>query len=156
MKSDDNELAFSKFEELVQFWFEKDTNVTKSEFNTDWIDPYDSIWLKLLSFIFYVAEIFESLIMITFVNYETAGYLGHYRTLINQLLSHLYGGVSIFLRVWCLVPFWALGRCTLCLALLSCKLKSKLFLLLGSFLLCWYMWIAKFASNIWTFAHSIL
>jgi hypothetical protein len=100
MKSDDNELAFSKFEELVQFWFEKDTNVTKSEFNTDWIDPYDSIWLKLLSFIFYVAEIFESLIMITFVNYETAGYFGHYRTLINQLLSHLYGGVSIFLRVW--------------------------------------------------------
>ena len=96
MKSDDNELAFSKFEELVQFWFEKDTNVTKSEFNTDWIDPYDSIWLKLLSFIFYVAEIFESLIMITFVNYETAGYFGHYRTLINQLLSHLYGGVSIF------------------------------------------------------------
>ena len=41
-------------------------------------------------------EILESLIMITFVNYETAGYFGHYRTLINQLLSHLYGGVSIF------------------------------------------------------------
>ena len=96
MKPDGNELLFSKFEDLVQVWFEKNTNVrTKSEFNNDWIDPYDSIWLKLLSVNFYAIEIFESLIMITFVNYETAGYFGHYRTLINQLLSYLYGGVSI-------------------------------------------------------------
>ena len=94
MKPDGNELLFSKFEDLVQVWFEKNTNVTKSEFSNDWIDPYDSIWLKLLSVIFYAIEIFESLIMITFVNYETAGYFGHYRTLINQLLSYLYGGVS--------------------------------------------------------------
>ena len=39
------------FEKLVQFWFENHTNLTKSEFNNDWIDPYDSIWLKLLSVI---------------------------------------------------------------------------------------------------------
>ena len=105
MKSDANELLFLKFEYLVQVWFEKEANVTKSEFNNDWIDPYDSIWLKLLSVILYAIEIFESLIMITFVNYETAGYFGHYRTLINQLLSYLYGGVSIFLRLWCPHPF---------------------------------------------------
>ena len=110
MKSDINELLFLKFEDLVQVWFEKNTNVTKSEFNNDWIDPYDSICLKLLSVILYAIEIFESLIMITFVNYETAGYFGHYRTLINQLLSHLYGGVSIFLRLWCLLHF---APCTL-------------------------------------------
>ena len=96
MKSDNNELLFLKFEELVLVWFEKDTNVTKSEFNNDWIDPYDSIWLKLLSVILYAIEIFASLVMMTFVNYENAGYFGHYRTLINQLLSHLYGGVSTF------------------------------------------------------------
>jgi hypothetical protein len=101
MKSDANELLFLKFEYLVQVWFEKEANVTKSELNNDWIDPYDSIWLKLLSVILYAIEIFESLIMITFVNYETAGYFGHYRTLINQLLSYLYGGVSIFLRLLC-------------------------------------------------------
>ena len=99
MKSDNNELLFLKFEDLVQVWFEKDTNVTTSEFNNDWIDPYDSIWLKLLSVILYAIEIFASLVMMTFVNYESAGYFGHYRTLINQLLSHLYGGVSIFLRL---------------------------------------------------------
>ena len=99
MKSDNNELLFLKFEDLVQVWFQKDTNVTASEFNNEWIDPYDSIWLKLLSVILYAIEIFASLVMMTFVNYESAGYFGHYRTLINQLLSHLYGGVSIFLRL---------------------------------------------------------
>ena len=93
METFDNE-----FEELVQFWFENHTNLTKSEFNNDWIDPYDSIWLKLLSVIIYTMEIFESIVMVAFVNYETAGLFGHYRTLINQLLSHLYGGVSTFLK----------------------------------------------------------
>ena len=96
METFDNE--YGKFEELVQFWFENHTNLTKSEFNNDWIDPYDSIWLKLLSVIIYAMEIFESFVMVTFVNYETAGLFGHYRTLINQLLSHLYGGVSTFLK----------------------------------------------------------
>ena len=98
METFDNELLYGKFEELVQFWFENHTNLTKSEFNNDWIDPYDSIWLKLLSVIIYAMEIFESIVMVTFVNYETAGLFGHYRTLINQLLSHLYGGVSTFLK----------------------------------------------------------
>ena len=87
-----------KFEELVQFWFENHTNLTKSEFDNDWIDPYDPIWLKLLSVNIYAMEIFESIVMVAFVNYETAGLFGHYRTLINQLLSHLYGGVSTFLK----------------------------------------------------------
>ena len=91
-----NELLPWKFKKVVKLWFEKDNNLTKTEFNNDWIDPYDSIWLKLLTVTLYTMEIFESLIMITFVNYETAGYFGHYRTLINQLLSHLYGGVSTF------------------------------------------------------------
>ena len=99
MKSDINEVLFSKFKDLVQVWFEKNTNVTKSEINNDWIDPYDSTWLKLLSIIIYAMEIFDSIVMVAFVNYETAGLFGHYRTLINQLLSHLYGGVSIFLRL---------------------------------------------------------
>ena len=94
----------NKFEELVQFWFENHTNFTKSEFNNDWIDPYDSTWLKLLSIIIYAMEIFESIVMVAFVNYETAGLFGHYRTLINQLLSHLYGGVSIFQRLNCTDP----------------------------------------------------
>ena len=35
-----------------------------------------------------------SLVMLAFVAFETQGFAGHYRTLINQLLSYLYGGVS--------------------------------------------------------------
>ena len=109
-----NELLPWKFKKVVKLWFEKDNNLTKTEFNNDWIDPYDSIWLKLLTVTLYTIEIFESLIMITFVNYETAGYFGHYRTLINQLLSHLYGGVSIFLRLcWPMPPIHTAGLDTI-------------------------------------------
>ena len=59
-----------------------------------WNDPFDSIWLKIATIIVYAVEIFASLIMLAFVAHETRGLFGHYRTLINQLLSYLYGGVS--------------------------------------------------------------
>ena len=62
-----------------------------------WNDPFDSMGLKIVTIIVYAVEIFASLIMLAFVNYETRGLFGHYRTLINQLLSYLYGGVSITL-----------------------------------------------------------
>ena len=60
-----------------------------------WKDPFDSFWLKLITLLVYSIELVDSLIMMAFVVYETKGLAGHYRTLINQLLSHLYGGVSI-------------------------------------------------------------
>ena len=60
----------------------------------NWVDPYDSFWLKLITFLVYIIEIFGSLIMYTFVLYETRGYAGPYRTFINQLLSYLYLMVS--------------------------------------------------------------
>ena len=60
-----------------------------------WNDPFDSIWLKLITVLVYSIELVESLIMMAFCYYETKGLFGHYRTLINQLLSHLYGAVSI-------------------------------------------------------------
>ena len=58
------------------------------------LDPYDSIWLKLLTILVYFIEVVASIVMLAFVSYETQGLAGHYRTLINQLLSYLYGGVS--------------------------------------------------------------
>ena len=60
----------------------------------EWIDPYDSIWLKLFTILVYIIEILASVVMFAFVQYETSGLAGHYRTLINQLLSYLYGMVS--------------------------------------------------------------
>ena len=60
---------------------------------SDWIDPYDSIWLKLFTILVYIIEILASVVMFAFVQYETSGLAGHYRTLINQLLSYLYGVV---------------------------------------------------------------
>ena len=62
-----------------------------------WNDPFDSVWLKVMTIIVYAVEIFASLIMLAFVFQETRGLFGHYRTLINQLLSYLYGGVSTIL-----------------------------------------------------------
>ena len=61
----------------------------------EWTDPYNSIYLKLLTTIIYLFEIAASMVMLTFVSYETKGLFGHYRTVINQLLSYAYGAVSI-------------------------------------------------------------
>ena len=60
-----------------------------------WTDPYNSIPLKLLTIIIYIIEIWASIVMLIFVSYETKGLFGHYRTVINQLLSYVYGAVSI-------------------------------------------------------------
>ena len=60
-----------------------------------YLDPYDSIWLKLATISVYCVEVMASIVMVAFVAFETQGFAGHYRTLINQLLSYLYGGVSI-------------------------------------------------------------
>ena len=59
----------------------------------EWVDPFDSIFLKLLTVIVYIIEILASTILLTFVIYETRGYAGHYRTVINQILSCGYGAV---------------------------------------------------------------
>ena len=62
-----------------------------------WNDPFNSKGLKIVTLIVYAVEILASLIMLAFVDHETRGFFGHFRTLINQLLSYLYGGVSIIL-----------------------------------------------------------
>ena len=61
--------------------------------NEEWIDPYNSVWLKMLTCCIYIVEVMAAVIMTSFVYYETNGYAGHYRTLINQLLSYFYGAV---------------------------------------------------------------
>ena len=60
----------------------------------NFLDPFDSIWLKILTILVYTVEIIASIVMLAFVVYETQGLAGHFRTLINHLLSYLYGGVS--------------------------------------------------------------
>ena len=61
----------------------------------EWEDPFDSITLKILTIIVYTLEICALVVMMIFVGFETCGYAGHYRTVINQLLSTGYGAVSI-------------------------------------------------------------
>ena len=62
----------------------------------EWTDPYNSIPLKLLTIIIYIIELWASTVMLIFVSYETKGLFGHYRTVINQLLSFSYGAVRYF------------------------------------------------------------
>ena len=64
------------------------------EMDKSLVDPYDSTWLKLITILVYIVEVIASMVMVAFVAFETQGLAGHYRTLINQLLSYLYGGVS--------------------------------------------------------------
>ena len=68
--------------------FEKDQEEEKIEF----IDPYNSIWLKLITVLVYIVELLSSVICYAFVIYEQD--YGHYRTLINQLIGYLYKVVS--------------------------------------------------------------
>ena len=62
-----------------------------------WIDPFDSTMLRLLTVIVYIMEVLASIPMLYFVAYETGGSAGHFRTVINQLLSFLYGAVRMIL-----------------------------------------------------------
>ena len=60
----------------------------------EWGDPYDSVWVKVGTICIQAVDVITATIMLAFVAFETNGLAGHYRTLINQLLSCLYGGVS--------------------------------------------------------------
>ena len=73
--------------------FQNIDNVDKNE-EVGFVDPYDSVWLKIATAIVYTIEILSSLVIFAFIDYEK--HYGHYRTLINQLLSILYGVVSLF------------------------------------------------------------
>ena len=70
--------------------------IFEAEIIDEWIDPFDSIVLKLLTILVYIVEIFASIIMLAFVSFERGGDAGHYRTTINQLLSCGYAGVRDF------------------------------------------------------------
>ena len=65
------------------------------------VDPYDSVWLKIATIIVYKLEILSSLVIFAFIEFEK--HYGHYRTLINQLLSILYGVVSLLVNLNILV-----------------------------------------------------
>jgi hypothetical protein len=82
MESSENHLLFiPTFFEIVQ--------------SVEFVDPYDSIWLKLITIGVYLVQILSALVNMAFVSFETRGLAGHYRTLINQLLSYLYGAVNL-------------------------------------------------------------
>ena len=88
MKSNVNSMNLSKI--MKSSWFVS----VETEEVVEWVDPFDSIFLKLLTVIVYIIEILSSTILLTLVAYETKGYAGHYRTVMNQLLSCGYGAVS--------------------------------------------------------------
>ena len=84
-----------EFENISQLWFHSVFNqvlVQKIE------DPFDSIWLKFGAFGTYIVAVLSSGIMFAFISYEQQ-FHGHFRTLINQLLSNLYGAVRIFIYI---------------------------------------------------------
>ena len=68
-------------------------NDTRVETGIRFEDPYDSLWLKMITAGVYMVEVFSSAVMIAFISFERD--FGHYRTLINQLLSYLYGVVIV-------------------------------------------------------------
>ena len=55
---------------------------------------YDSIPLKIMASFFFIIEVIAAMIMFSFVYYERSGAAGYYRSVINQLVAYVYGGVS--------------------------------------------------------------
>ena len=78
------------------------TSLTLASFEPEvieeWIDPFDSTTLRLITVIVYIIGVLASIPLFYFVVYETEGYAGHFRTVINQLLSFLYGVVRMILK----------------------------------------------------------
>ena len=89
-----NDLSYCKGCELKFLVVSEFENSGQEEL---WIDPYNSIWMKILTVAIYVIEVVAAFVMFAFVAYETGGLAGNYRTVINQLLSYLYGAVCLFL-----------------------------------------------------------
>ena len=58
-------------------------------------DPFDSVWLRLIAVIVYLLIILSSCLMMAFTYYEQL-YHGHYRTVINQLITNLYIVVCMY------------------------------------------------------------
>ena len=68
-------------------------NVENSQQHLLLQDPYDSIWLKIISVLSYFIGLITSAVMLAFIRYEN-GHHGNFRTVINQLLSNMYAVVS--------------------------------------------------------------
>ena len=78
------------------------TNLNLASFEPEvieeWNDPFDSTTLRLITVIVYIIGVLASIPLVYFVVYETEGYAGHFRTVINQLWSFLYGEVRMILK----------------------------------------------------------
>ena len=68
--------------------------VKEPDFERQLANHFDSIPLKILTSFIYGIELIGAMIMFTFVSYERSGAAGYYRTVINQLVAYVYGGVS--------------------------------------------------------------
>ena len=93
-------MAFSISPELVEVIKNSTGGLKVVDFVIDlgieshYTNPYDSITLKILTSFIYSIEVMAAMIMFSFVSYERSGAAGYYRTVVNQLLAWLYGGVS--------------------------------------------------------------
>ena len=76
-------------------------------------DPYDSVWLKIIAILSYFIGLVSSVIMLSFINYET-GHHGNFWTVINQLLSNMYAMVSkkiiiLYIQQVGIILLWSKG-----------------------------------------------
>ena len=54
------------------------------------VEPYDSLWIKLAATLVYLISILGCLVQYSFVVYEVSGYAASFRTAMNQLVSSCY------------------------------------------------------------------
>ena len=59
------------------------------------LDPFNSLWKKILGTVFYILQFMGGLILASFIRYETQGHAAHFRTALNQITSWLALVVSL-------------------------------------------------------------
>ena len=62
--------------------------------NEMFLDPFNSLWKKILGTVFYILQLLGGLIVVSFIRYETQGHAAHFRTALNQITSWLASVVS--------------------------------------------------------------
>ena len=59
------------------------------------LDPFNSLWKKILGTVFYILQFLGGLIILSFIRYETQGHAAHFRTALNQITSWIASVVSL-------------------------------------------------------------
>ena len=96
--------TFGSFEQTISNGIQVNFSIEKFDIiqkdNEILIDPFNTLWKKVLGTVSYILQVFGGLIVLSFIRYETQGHAAHFRTALNQITSWIALVVSNLCRFW--------------------------------------------------------